>query len=73
MVSTTGLMASFMMANGFKIKCMAREYLFGKMERNTMASLSMIKEKVMELFSGQMGDSILENGHKENSMVKEPI
>jgi len=47
------------------------EYIYGKMEENMRDSLKMIIFMVREYIYGLMGIFIMDNGKKENKMVRE--
>ena len=55
MASIIGLMESTMRELGKRIKCMAKEFLFGKMARGMKGISSMIREKALEISHGLMG------------------
>lgn len=72
-VNIIGQMENSMTDSGRKIKCMAQEYLHGRMANDMKENLSMTKGKEEVTSLGQMVDNISENGKQESSMAKEHI
>ena len=56
--STPGQIKGNIMANGKTIKCMAKEYLLGRMAECMMENILMIRSKVMEFLPGLMEGSM---------------
>jgi hypothetical protein len=66
-----GLMVKPMKANGKKIRCTAMAPSFGKMERSTRVTLSMIRERVKVNLLGKMVEFTMANGKMANNMAVE--
>ena len=71
-VSTSGQMAEFTKVNGSITKWKAKVHSLGAMDVVTSENIRMIKNMGKALLSGQMVESILVNGIKENNTDKAP-
>lgn len=69
-VSTSGQMAESTMVNGSTIKWKAKVPSHGVMDVDTLDNIKMIRNTVKEPLSGQMVESISENGTKESNTDK---
>ena len=65
-----GRMEGNIMVNGLMGKCMGGVNTVGQMVGNMKEAIKSISNKVMEFILGLMGDHIVDNGFKENSMEK---
>lgn len=54
-------------------KCMAEVNTVGQTEGSMKGAIRLISNKVTESILGQTGDHIVDNGTKENNMVKDYI
>lgn len=71
-VSTSGPMVEFTKENGSTTKWKVRVLSPGAMGVVTSENIRMIKNTDKELLNGQMVESILANGIKENNTVRAP-
>ena len=62
---------NLMMVNGFNLKWMVLDSLFGKMAENISVNILMDSKKDMEHIIGMMEKYIKENGKKESLLEKE--
>ena len=65
-----GMMEGSMKGYGRIIKCLGWGVQYGRMERNIMGSMLMIKRKAKARLNGRMGRNMLEIGFKGNNMEK---
>lgn len=67
----SGLTRKITREAGLRTKCMVEVLLYGLMERNMKASLSMIREKDMVFSPGKTAGSIKDPGKTESSTEEE--